>query len=99
MSQELRPQDTSVTSVEPVRQPTLEVTRLSVSLPAADRPLTLVERFDLTTFPNERVAIVGESGSGKTVTAQALMRLNPHMRLTGSIKFGAWSSSTCPRSR
>jgi oligopeptide/dipeptide ABC transporter ATP-binding protein len=75
------------TSGDTRRQPTLEVHDLSVSLRSADTTLTLVEKFDLTTYPNERVAIVGESGSGKTVTAQALMRLNPYMRLAGSIRF------------
>jgi len=34
----------------------------------------------------EKVALVGESGSGKTVTAQALLQLNPEVRLTGSIR-------------
>jgi len=34
----------------------------------------------------EKVALVGESGSGKTVTAQALMQLNPDVRLSGSIR-------------
>lgn len=83
VSQEIR----SVSPSESMkRQPTLEVSDLSVVLPSDD-PLTLVEQFDLTIYPGERVAIVGESGSGKTVTAQALLRLNPHMRLTGSIRF------------
>ena len=34
----------------------------------------------------EKVALVGESGSGKTVTAQALLQLNPDVRLSGSIR-------------
>ena len=34
----------------------------------------------------EKVALVGESGSGKTVTAQALLQLNPDVRLAGSIR-------------
>lgn len=35
----------------------------------------------------EKLALVGESGSGKTVLAQALIRLNPAVRLSGSLKF------------
>ena len=34
-----------------------------------------------------KTAIVGESGSGKTVLAQAVMRLNPAVRLEGRLKF------------
>lgn len=34
-----------------------------------------------------KTAIVGESGSGKTVLAQAIMRLNPDVRLTGELRF------------
>jgi microcin C transport system ATP-binding protein len=34
----------------------------------------------------EKVALVGESGSGKTVTAQALLQLNPDVRLSGSVR-------------
>ena len=33
----------------------------------------------------ERVALGGESGSGKSMTAKAIMRLDPGVRLTGSI--------------
>ncbi len=42
---------------------------------------------DLALAAGERLALVGESGSGKTVLAQALMRLNPDVRLSGSLKF------------
>lgn len=35
----------------------------------------------------KKLAIVGESGSGKTVLAQAIMRLNPAVRLTGEVAF------------
>jgi oligopeptide/dipeptide ABC transporter ATP-binding protein len=38
--------------------------------------------------PAECVALVGESGSGKSVTAQALIRLNPHARIDGRVTFG-----------
>ncbi|WP_293763365.1 dipeptide ABC transporter ATP-binding protein [uncultured Aquitalea sp.] len=35
----------------------------------------------------EKVALVGESGSGKTVTAQALLQLNPDVALSGSVRW------------
>lgn len=35
----------------------------------------------------EKYALVGESGSGKTVLAQAVIRLNPDVRLDGNLQF------------
>ena len=67
--------------------PTLDVRGLSVVLPRLSGDITLVQELDLTVGPGERVALVGESGSGKTVTAQAIMRLNPHVRIGGSVSF------------
>nr|WP_286346763.1 ABC transporter ATP-binding protein [Frondihabitans sucicola] len=42
----------------------------------------------MTLARGERVALVGESGSGKSVTARALLGLDPEMTVTGSIRFG-----------
>ncbi|AXK40528.1 ABC transporter ATP-binding protein [Crenobacter cavernae] len=38
--------------------------------------------------PGEKLALVGESGSGKSVTAQAILRLNPDVTLSGRVVFG-----------
>ena len=35
----------------------------------------------------EKLALVGESGSGKTMLAQGVVRLNPDIRFSGSLKF------------
>ena len=35
----------------------------------------------------EKLALVGESGSGKTMLAQSVVRLNPDIQLSGSLKF------------
>ncbi|MDO4878566.1 MAG: dipeptide ABC transporter ATP-binding protein [Neisseria sp.] len=46
-----------------------------------------------------KTAIVGESGSGKTVLAQALMRLNPAVRLEGRIDFAGEDILAAPPRR
>ncbi|SMF08305.1 ABC transporter ATP-binding protein [Pseudogulbenkiania subflava] len=47
----------------------------------------------------EKVALVGESGSGKTVTAQALMRLNPDVTLSGTVRFNGEELLSVPERR
>lgn len=47
----------------------------------------------------KKTAIVGESGSGKTVLAQSLMRLNPDVRLEGSILLNGENLLSCTESR
>jgi oligopeptide/dipeptide ABC transporter ATP-binding protein len=66
--------------------PLLEVRNLCVDVSTARGPLRLVESFDLSLFAGDRVALVGESGSGKTVTARAIMRLDPSVRVSGSVR-------------
>ena len=66
--------------------PLLEVRGLCVDASTASGPLRLVDGFDLSLFAGDRVALVGESGSGKTVTARAIMRLDPSVRLSGSVR-------------
>ncbi len=56
----------------------------------------LVEDFDLDIGRAERVALVGESGSGKSVTARAIMRLDPQFTVAGSIRFDGTELLTMP---
>ncbi|VAW10919.1 ABC transporter, ATP-binding protein (cluster 5, nickel/peptides/opines) / ABC transporter, ATP-binding protein (cluster 5, nickel/peptides/opines) [hydrothermal vent metagenome] len=59
------------------RPPVLEIKGLTVSLPrGADREFA-IEEVSLTVGSGEIVCVVGESGSGKSVTAFAVMGLNP----------------------
>ncbi|MDN0074316.1 dipeptide ABC transporter ATP-binding protein [Crenobacter sp. SG2303] len=47
----------------------------------------------------EKVALVGESGSGKTVTAQAILRLNPDVALSGTVRYGRDELVAAPEKR
>ena len=61
--------------------PLLQVRDLSVAFGA--QPVVRGVSFDVAA--GETVALVGESGSGKTVTALALMRLLPEVRVQGQV--------------
>jgi oligopeptide/dipeptide ABC transporter ATP-binding protein len=63
----------------------LAVDNLAVEIPTHAGPVRLVDRVSFTIGRGERVALVGESGSGKSVTAQAIMRLNTRVKLSGRI--------------
>lgn len=67
--------------------PLLELRGLTVDVAGPTGPIRLVDGFDLTIAKGERVALVGESGSGKSVTARAILRLDPSMALGGSVGF------------
>ncbi len=67
--------------------PLLAVNGLSLALTHGGRPL--VDNVSFSLAPGEIVAIVGESGSGKTLTARAIIGLEPPAvrRSAGSIIF------------
>ena len=69
------------------RAPLLTVRDLGVAFPGPEGVTSVVRGVNLDIGRGERHALVGESGSGKSVTAQALMRLQPDARVTGSIRF------------
>ncbi|MBC7158066.1 MAG: ABC transporter ATP-binding protein [Rhodobacteraceae bacterium] len=55
----------------------LTVRDLTLGFATDEGPVTAVDRVTLDLDPGEVLGLVGESGSGKSVTAKALMRLNP----------------------
>lgn len=69
----------------------LSITNLNVRVPGSRRTdhgtedLTLVHDLTLNIGAGERLALVGESGSGKSMTAKAILRLDPNVVLDGSI--------------
>ncbi|WP_047868559.1 ABC transporter ATP-binding protein [Nocardiopsis sp. RV163] len=65
--------------------PLLRIQDLSVSYPTPDGLKEVVRGVDLSVSRGERVALVGESGSGKSVTARAVLRLDPEARTSGRI--------------
>ena len=67
--------------------PLLKLDGLTVEIGDRDNSVRLVDGVSFTIRKGERVALVGESGSGKSVTAQAIMRLNSRVRLSGRIDF------------
>jgi microcin C transport system ATP-binding protein len=77
----------------------LEVEDLSVAFQGPLATAVVVDRISFTIGRGERYALVGESGSGKSVTAQALMRLQPDATVTGSIRFGDLDVTTASSSR
>jgi oligopeptide/dipeptide ABC transporter ATP-binding protein len=70
--------------VDPV--PLLCIEQLVVDAGPLDAPIRLLDGFGLSVAAGERVALVGESGSGKSVAARAVLRLDPALRLSGSVR-------------
>lgn len=61
----------------------LQIEKLNASFPTKQ----VLFDIDLKLEQGRKLAVVGESGSGKTVLGQGIMRLNPAVSLTGSLKF------------
>lgn len=57
--------------------PLIEVKNLTIRFKTDEGLITAVENMNFDIMPGEVLGLVGESGSGKSVTAKALMRLNP----------------------
>ena len=61
----------------------LEINNLSSFV----RQKQILSDVSLSMKKGEKLALVGESGSGKTMLAQGVVRLNPDIRFSGSLKF------------
>jgi oligopeptide/dipeptide ABC transporter ATP-binding protein len=67
----------------------LDVERLSVRLPTASGPITIVDDVSYHVEEGQVFGVAGESGSGKTISVLALMRLLPDgARVDGNANFG-----------
>ena len=76
----------------------LSITDLKVSYPGADGPIEVVHGVNLSLEKGRKLALVGESGSGKSVTARAILQLDPDATLSGSIRLdGAELVGAAPR--
>jgi oligopeptide transport system ATP-binding protein len=67
----------------------LDVEHLSVRLPTASGPITIVDDVSYQVEQGKVFGVAGESGSGKTISVLALMRLLPDgAHIDGSASFG-----------
>ena len=64
----------------------LSITDLTVSYPSVDGHVEVVHGVNLSLEKGRKLALVGESGSGKSVTARAILQLDPDATLGGSIQ-------------
>jgi oligopeptide/dipeptide ABC transporter ATP-binding protein len=66
----------------------LALSDLAVKLPGGKGDIHAVRNVSLSIEQGERVAIIGESGSGKTMTALAMLGLQPpHAMVSGALRF------------
>jgi peptide/nickel transport system ATP-binding protein len=63
----------------------LSISDLRVSYPSADGSVEVVHGVSLSLEKGRKLALVGESGSGKSVTARAILQLDPDATLGGGI--------------
>jgi oligopeptide transport system ATP-binding protein len=76
----------------------LDVERLSVRLPTASGPITIVDEVSYRVEEGQVFGVAGESGSGKTISVLALMRLLPEgASVAGSATFGGRNLLTLRR--
>ena len=74
-------------------QPLLELAHLKVVIPQTNGAIHAVRDVSLRLAEGERVAILGESGCGKTMTAMALLGLQPpEAQVSGRVTFRAVSA-------
>jgi oligopeptide/dipeptide ABC transporter ATP-binding protein len=67
--------------------PLLELSSVTVALPASGGVVAAVRQVSLTLQPGETLGVVGESGSGKSVTCLSILRLLPHAaQVSGEIR-------------
>lgn len=77
--------------------PLLEVTDLHLSLTIASHPFEILHGISFAIYPGEIVGLVGESGCGKSLTASAILGLQPSSHtLTGRIEFEGQNLLTLP---
>ncbi|MEO3858254.1 ABC transporter ATP-binding protein [Acrocarpospora sp. B8E8] len=62
-------------------------------------PVEVVHGVDLDLARGEKLALVGESGSGKSVTARAILRLDPDATLSGRVELDGADLLTLPPRR
>lgn len=75
----------------------LRVEDLSITFDNGVRRVDAVRRISFNINKGDMLALVGESGSGKSVTAQAILRLNPsNAALSGTIEFDGKDLTTLP---
>ncbi|BBH70210.1 peptide ABC transporter ATP-binding protein [Actinoplanes sp. OR16] len=74
---------------------TMSIRNLTVDVGA----LRIVDGLDLDLNAGERVALVGESGSGKSMTARALLRLDPGATVGGSVLLDGQDLTELPEKR
>lgn len=78
--------------------PLLDVVDLHVTFPGRGQAVRAVDGVSFSVGPGERVGIVGESGAGKSLTALAVMGLEPPMaEVSGRILFGGVDLRRQPR--
>ncbi|UXY14552.1 dipeptide ABC transporter ATP-binding protein [Chitiniphilus purpureus] len=66
-------------------EPLLEVAGLRVVYPGQPQPA--IDEVAFTLHPGQTLALVGASGSGKSVTARAILQLDPEAKCAGSVRF------------
>ncbi|MGW1158140.1 dipeptide/oligopeptide/nickel ABC transporter permease/ATP-binding protein [Streptomyces sp. NPDC002513] len=73
----------------PGGQPVLAVENLAIGFPGRHAGVDVVDGISFEVHPGEVLGLVGESGSGKSLTALAVMGLEPKgARVRGQVRFG-----------